>query len=120
MRVELVHRLEHLPRLLGAGGGVEVRERLAVEDLLEVGEVGADLLRVELRLRRDSHRSLYGIDGARAGPRPRGRPSPRPGHGVLRVTLGACSDAAGSDDARPSARERVEAHTSPRALDRVA
>src|SRR5204863_6158754 len=66
VRVELVHRLEHLPRLLGAGGGVEECERLAVEDFPEVREIGANLLRVELRLRRNGHRTLYGIDGARA------------------------------------------------------
>ena len=49
--VELVHRLQHLARLLGGDRGVEVRERLAVEVLLEDGEVGPQLVSVDSRLR---------------------------------------------------------------------
>ena len=50
--VEVAQRVEHLARLLRRGGGVEECDRLAVAQLLEVGEVGADALRVELRLGR--------------------------------------------------------------------
>ena len=46
---DVVERVEHLPRLLGAHGGVEVGERLSVEALLEDREVCAQLARVELR-----------------------------------------------------------------------
>src|SRR5713226_4825355 len=108
MRVELVHRLEHLPRLLGAGGRVEVRERLAIEDFLEVGEVGADLLRVEPRLRRDGHRSLYGTDGARAS-RLRGGRHSGACFGVLVVA------ASRPDGSREAARPRGATPRSPRA-----
>ena len=39
--VEVRHRLQHRPRLLRARGGVEERQRLAVEDLLEDREISA-------------------------------------------------------------------------------
>ena len=45
--VELADRVEHLPRLLRAGRGIEVRERLPVDLLLEDRKVGAELLRIE-------------------------------------------------------------------------
>src|SRR5205814_2542426 len=50
------HRVEHLARLLRARRRVEVGERLAVEGLLEDGEVRAQLVRVERRNGADSHR----------------------------------------------------------------
>ena len=53
--VERLHRLEHLPRLLGARGGVEVRERLSVELLLEDREVLAQRVRIELGAGRYGH-----------------------------------------------------------------
>src|SRR3954454_9520089 len=49
------HRIEHLPRLLRAGGRIEEGERLAVDLLLEDREVAAQRLRVELRFGRNSH-----------------------------------------------------------------
>src|SRR5512142_3025171 len=45
--VEVAQNVEDLTRLLGAGGRVEVRERLAVDLLLEDGKIRAQLLRVE-------------------------------------------------------------------------
>jgi hypothetical protein len=59
--VELALRVEHLPRLLRAHGGVEVGERLAVEALLEDREVRAEPARVELALSCD--RRLDGPGG---------------------------------------------------------
>ena len=53
--VELAHRVEHLTRFLGRRGRVEVRNGLAVEQLLEDGEIGAQLLRIELGCRRYGH-----------------------------------------------------------------
>ncbi len=47
--VGLVHRLQHLARLLRAGGAVEVDERLAVDPLLQDREVRAHALDVERR-----------------------------------------------------------------------
>ena len=56
------HRVDHLPRLLRAVRGVEVRERLAVDELLEDGEVGTQCARVELRLaRRYRHETMVRI-----------------------------------------------------------
>ena len=48
--VEVAHRVEHLAWLLGRGGRVEVGDGLAVDEILEIREVGADALDVELRL----------------------------------------------------------------------
>ncbi len=47
--VEVVHRLEHLARLLRARGRIEEGERLAVELLLEDREIRAQRPRVKLR-----------------------------------------------------------------------
>ena len=58
--VELLHRLEHLARLLRARRRVEERQRLAVELLLEDREIGAQALRVQggsRSLRPRSHRT---------------------------------------------------------------
>src|SRR5438067_1096744 len=61
--VEVGHRLEHLARLLRAGRGVEEGERLAVDQLLEDGEVRADRAGVErLRPRGDGH-GFHGSPG---------------------------------------------------------
>ena len=56
--VELPQRVEHLRRLLRRRGRVEVGERLPVDLLLEDGEIGAKLARVELGLSRHSHLSI--------------------------------------------------------------
>src|SRR5215210_4624796 len=57
--VEVVHRGKHLTRLLRADCGIEVRERLAVEVLLEDREVRPELVSVEGRLRRRyGHRAI--------------------------------------------------------------
>ena len=56
--VELADRFEHLPRLLGADGRIQVRERLAVDLLLEDREVGATLRRIELLPSSDGHGSM--------------------------------------------------------------
>src|SRR2546423_9768257 len=62
-RIELGHRLHHPARLLRARGGVEEGERLAVDQLLEDGEVRANRAGVErLRPRGDSH-GFHGIGG---------------------------------------------------------
>ena len=53
--VERRHRVEHLPRLLGAVRRVEVGERLSVDLLLEDREVRAQRARVELLARGHSH-----------------------------------------------------------------
>ena len=53
--VERGHRVEHLPRLLGGRGRVQVRERMPVELLLEDREVRAQTVRVELRLGAHGH-----------------------------------------------------------------
>ena len=53
--VELAHRVEHLPGLLGGRGRVEIRDGLAVHELVEDGEIGAQLLRIQLGCRRDGH-----------------------------------------------------------------
>ena len=60
--VELPQRVEHLCRLLRRRGRVEVGERLPVDLLLEDGEVGAKLARVELGLSRHSHLSIVLAD----------------------------------------------------------
>ena len=65
--VELPHRVEHLPRLLGRRRRVEIGDRLAVHELVEDGEIGAELLRIELGSRCDGHRG-------QGYPRYRGRP----------------------------------------------
>ena len=53
--VEGPQRVEDLPRLLSRRGRVEIRERLAVELLLEDRKVGANLSRVELGRARHGH-----------------------------------------------------------------
>ncbi len=53
--VEVTQRVEHLPRLLRRRRRVQEGDRLAVPQLLQVGEVCADALRVELRLGGDGH-----------------------------------------------------------------
>ena len=63
-RVEARHLLEHLARLLRARRRVEEGERLAVDQLLEDGEVGAQRARVELRLARGyRHETMVRISG---------------------------------------------------------
>ena len=49
VRVELDHGVEHLARLLRRGRRVEEGDRLPVHELLEVGKIGAQALRIELR-----------------------------------------------------------------------
>src|SRR6185437_1129747 len=56
--VELAEGVEHLPRLLRAGCGIEVRERLAVDLLLEDREVGAQSLRVKRGSSCHGHRAI--------------------------------------------------------------
>ena len=71
--VEAVHRLQHLARLLGGDRGVQVRERLAVEVLLEDGEVGPQLVRVDSRLRGRYRHGTIVLGRVAATGRPAGR-----------------------------------------------
>ena len=56
--VEVTHRIEHLPRLLRRRGRVEEGNRPAVHELVEDREVGAQAMRVELRLRCYGHAAI--------------------------------------------------------------
>ena len=116
--VEARHRLEDGARLLRRCGGVEVGERLVVDQLLEDREVLAQLARVELRRGAHSHAlivprrwkaipecGLRARSGARRAPartrsgrrspgRSRARSGARPRHGRAR---GPCSRRARRD-----------------------
>ena len=67
--VEVAHRVEHLAGLLGRGGRVEEGDRLAVDEILEVREIGADALNVELCLGGYRHvvMVLAALDVSRGG-----------------------------------------------------
>src|SRR5207249_948315 len=67
--VEVAQRVEHLPWLLRRRGRVEEGDRLAVAQLLEVGKVGPDALRIEPRFRRDGHEFIVAA-GSQPGLRP--------------------------------------------------
>src|SRR5207302_4383794 len=56
--VERPELVQHLPGLVRADRGIEIGERLAADLLLEDGEVGAQLARVELGLRPYRHGSI--------------------------------------------------------------
>ncbi len=53
--VERAHPVQDLPRLLGRRGGVEERDRAAVEKLFENGEIGPQAVCVERGKRRRGH-----------------------------------------------------------------
>ena len=111
-RVELAHRGDHLARLLRRHGRVEIGERLALDHLLEDREVGAELLRVQLRLRAHGHEVIVppgtrppgAVYGRRAR---RDRRSLALGPGRGRRVSGRLDDRAASGPHRHAARRRA-------------